>query len=341
VYNDLDTIVSGGIEIRGVKATSIFRRKQTGTPVLEEYRFVAHRDGAEVSLQESIILSTHLALECHQVMKINIIELIANGDEVTAEELASPLFLEVLNNLPLIKPNLSLITRNDRFDSNALSSKITISQSIKLLKDDNAILVTGFNLLKNDKNETLKEILWTLKDGGFILTRGQPLTKDDIANAEKHDLAIVLEKRTKKEHIVLLKKRKRSWRKTEVISINNYEFSWLEQLISSLNVENNIQRIILVGEKDSECGLLGLVNCLRRESGGELIRGVLIQDETAPKFSLDEPFYAKQLQIDLIINVLRPGMIWGSYRHLPLAPLAPKLLHHALVNQMVRIRFFV
>ncbi|EFN74070.1 Fatty acid synthase [Camponotus floridanus] len=334
VYNDLDTIVSGGIEIRGVKATSIFRRKQTSTPVLEEYRFVAHRDGAEVSLQESIILSTHLALECHQVMKINIIELIENDDEVTTEELASPLFLEVLNNLPLIKPNLSLITRKDRFDSNVLSSKITISQSIKLLKDNNAILVTGFNLLTNDKNETLKKILGALKDGGFILTRGQPLTKDDIANTEKHDLAIVLEKRTKKEHIVLLKKRKRSWRRAEVIWVNNYEFSWLEQLISSLNIENNIQRIILVGEKDSECGLLGLVNCLRKEPGGELIRAVLIQDETAPKFSLDEPFYAKQLQIDLITNVLRPGMIWGSYRHLPLAPLAPKLSYHALVNQM-------
>lgn len=120
MYKDLEIIVSDGIEIRGVKATSIFRRKPIGNPVLEEYRFVANRDGNEVSLQESIILSTHLALEYHQVTKVNIIELIENDDEIRTEELASPLFLEVLNNLPLIKPNLSLITRTDRFNSIAL-----------------------------------------------------------------------------------------------------------------------------------------------------------------------------------------------------------------------------
>ncbi|XP_067207235.1 fatty acid synthase-like [Linepithema humile] len=69
VYKTCDAIVSGGVEIRGIKATSIFRRKPVGEPVLEEYRFIAHRDGAEVSLQEAVMLSTHLALEYHQVIK--------------------------------------------------------------------------------------------------------------------------------------------------------------------------------------------------------------------------------------------------------------------------------
>ncbi|KAL6436160.1 hypothetical protein ACFW04_005722 [Cataglyphis niger] len=332
-YKDLDVIVSGGIEIRGLKATSILHRKSTGNPVLEEYRFVAHRDRAEISLQESIILSMHLALEYHQTTKVNIIELIEDCDEITAEELASPMFLKILDNLPLIKPNLNLITGTNRFDS-VLPPKIT--RSVKLSKDNNAILVAGVNLLTHDKSETLKEILSVLQDGGFLLTRGQPLSRDDFTNAERHNLAVVLEKRTKKEHIVLLKKKERLWRKTEIIFVSNYNFTWLEQLTSILNVENNIVRIILVGQEDSECGLLGLINCLRKEPGGELIRGVLIQDETAPKFSLDEPLYADQLQADLFINVLRPGKVWGSYRHLPLAPLAPKLTYHALVNQMIR-----
>ncbi|KAL6436122.1 hypothetical protein ACFW04_005722 [Cataglyphis niger] len=335
VYKDLETIVSGGIEIRGLKATSIFRRKPTGDPVLEKHEFVAYCDKAEVSLQESIILSTHLALEYHQVTKVNIIELIEDGNEIKAEELASPLILEVLNNLPLIKSNLSLITKTDCFDSMALPAKIT--RSVKLPKNDNAILIVGYNLLKNDKSENLKETLSSLKDDGFLLTRGQePLTRNDFINAERQALAIVLEKRTNKEHITLLKKSKRLWRKTEIIFVNNYEFSWLEQLTLTLNVENDLTRIILVGQEDLECGLLGLINCLRREPGGELIRGVLIQDETAPKFSLDEPLYADQLKMDLVMNVLRPGKIWGSYRHLPLASLTPKLSHHAYANQMIR-----
>ncbi|XP_072750344.1 fatty acid synthase-like [Anoplolepis gracilipes] len=336
VYDNFETIVSGGIEIRGLKATSIFRRKPTGNPIVEEYRFVAHCDGAEISLHEGIIISMHLVLEYHQTTKVNIIELIEDDDEIMIEELASPLFLEVVDNLPLIKPNINLITRTDRFDSITLPPKIKISQSAKLSKDDNAILVAGLNLLTNEKSEILKEILSALKNGGFLLTRGQSLTRNELTNAKRHDLEIVLEKRTKIEHIVLLKKRESSKKKTEIIFVNNYEFSWLEQLKSILNIENNVARIILVGEKDSECGLIGLVNCLRREPGGELIRGVLIQDETAPKFSLDEPLYAKQLQNDLIINVLRPGMIWGSYRHLPLASSVPKLSRHAYVNQMIR-----
>ena len=105
-----------------------------------------------------------------------------------------------------------------------------------------------------------------------------------------------------------------------------------------MNAENELKKpakIILVSEKDPECGLLGLVNCLRREPGGESIRGVFIQDKTAPKFSLHEPLYAEQLRNDLIINVLRPGNMWGSYRHLPLASLTPKLVYHAYANQLV------
>ncbi|XP_067206014.1 fatty acid synthase-like [Linepithema humile] len=338
VYKTFDAVVSGGVEIRGIKATSIFRRKPAGEPVLEEYRFIAHRDEAEVSLQEAVMLSTHLALEYHQVIKVNIIELIEDDDKIETDEIASPLFIDILGDLPLLQPNITLVTRTDRFDHVTLPSEITVSQSKKLTNDDNAMLITGYNLLTKNKSKTLKEILPALQNNGFLLTREQFFTKDDIATAEKYNLAVVLEKRTQKEHIILLKKIGQSTRKTEVIHVNNYKFSWLEQLKSILNAQNesrNTAKIILVSEKDSECGLLGLVNCLRREPGGESIRGVFIQDETAPEFSLHEPLYAEQLRIDLIINVLRPGKTWGSYRHLPLAPLTPKLVYHAFANQLV------
>jgi fatty acid synthase len=341
VYKNYDAIISGDVEFRGIKATSIFRRKSTREPVLEENRFIAHRDEAEISLQEGVILSTHLALEYHQMLKvINIIELIEDDDKVARDEIASPLFIDILGNLPLLQPNITLVTRTDRFDGVTLPSKITISQSKKLSNDDNAMLITVYNLFTKNKSKTLEEILPALKNNGFLLTREQFFTKDDIATAEKYNLAVVLEKRTQKEHIILLKKRKQSTSKTEVIRVNNYEFSWLEQLKSILNAANEskkIAKIILVNETDSECGLLGLINCLRREPGGESIRGVFIQDENAPEFSLHEPLYAEQLRIDLIINVLRPNKTWGSYRHLPLAPLAPKLVYHAYVNQLVQM----
>ncbi|XP_032678594.1 fatty acid synthase-like [Odontomachus brunneus] len=338
VYKESNIIISGGVRIHGLMATPIFRRKPMESPVLEEYKFVAHRDKAKVSFEDGIILSTHLVLEYHQTSKVDIIEFIEDGDEIIIQELVSPIFVQVLTNLPLIQPNITLVKRTTFFDNITLPPKITVSQSKKLSIKNNAVLVAGCNLLTRSKNEILKEILLILKADGFLLTRGQSLTKEEIANAERYNLKVVLEKQTENEYITLMKKRGRPISKTEVICVNNYEFSWLEQLRSVLSAENELARstrIIIVGERNAECGLLGLVNCLRKEPGGELIRGVFIQDENAPKFSFQDPFYAEQLQIDLVINVLRPGKIWGSYRHLPLAPLKPKLVHHAFVNQMV------
>jgi len=92
---------------------------------------------------------------------------------------------------------------------------------------------------------------------------------------------------------------------------------------------NNAARIILVEEKDSERALLSLVN-LRREPGSELVREIVIQDETALKFSLYEPQYRLQLEFDLI-NVLRPYTVWDSYSHLPLAP---SVLNIEICNSM-------
>ncbi|KAG5345807.1 FAS synthase, partial [Acromyrmex heyeri] len=149
-------------------------------------------------------------------------------------------------------------------------------------------------------------------------------------------------KRTDKELIVLLKK-KVSIRERTVVYISNDNFNWLENLKSLLSDENNLDsnsRIIIVGEKNFECGLLGFINCLKKEPGSELVRSVLIQDEKAPKFSLQDPFYLEQLQKDMTINVLRPDKIWGSYRHLKLPQPEPKPVLTGHVCQMVCANFF-
>ncbi|KMQ96487.1 fatty acid synthase [Lasius niger] len=123
----------------------------------------------------------------------------------------------------------------------------------------------------------------------------------------------------------------------QIVHVNNYEFSWMNKLKSFMDVEKEttIMRIIVVAEGDFECGLIGFVNCLRKEPGGEIIRCVFIQDKNAPTFSLQESLYIKQLQLDLPINVIRSDSIWGSYRHFPLPLLEPKLVQSAYITQMV------
>jgi len=137
--------------------------------------------------------------------------------------------------------------------------------------------------------------------------------------------------------IVLLKK-KVLIKQRNVVYIRNDDFNWLEELKLLVSDEKKLDqnsRIIIVGEKDFKCGLLGFVNCLRKEPGGELVRGVLIQDKKAPKFSLQDPFYEQQMQKDMTVNVLRSNKTWGSYRHLRLKQSEAKLVPTAHIRQMV------
>lgn len=336
MYKHWDTIISGGVEIRGIQATTISRRLPAGDPVVEEYKFVAHRDGAQVSLREAVRLSTHLALEYHQAIHVKTIEVV-DDDKLAANQLTSLILTEILGDLPLIQSNVIVAAQPNQFGSDALPPNVNSVDIDKLSNEENALLAVGVGLLTKDKNDQLQQILPKLRNGGFVLTRERSLKPEDLAAVSKHKLVVILEKNTGEESIVLLKKEEVQTRKTEVVHVNNNEFSWLEKLNVIMESENtDNMRIILVSAGDFESGLLGLVNCLRKEPGGEMIRGVLIQDANAPEFSLQNPLYSEQLQLDLPINVLRPGKVWGSYRHHQLElDQESKLVHHGFVEQEV------
>jgi len=176
-----------------------------------------------------------------------------------------------------------------------------------------------------------------LREGGYVLTREKCDVTDSNIYSQQYDLNIIFEKRTDREMIVLLKK-KVLIKQKNIVYIKNDNFNWLEDLkllVSDEKKFNHYSRVIIVGERDFKCGLLGFINCLRKEPGGEYVRGVLIQDEKAPEFSLQDPFYTQQLQKDMTINVLRSNMTWGSYRHLRLPLPEAELVPTAHVRQMV------
>ncbi|XP_036142716.1 fatty acid synthase-like [Monomorium pharaonis] len=336
VYKEIDTIIAGGIELRGVQATQIARRKLDQDAVIEENVFVAHHDRAKISLSEAIRISAQLALEDHQVTKVKAIELVEDDDNVVLESLSSLLLIEAFNDIPLIQPNISLLTSPNRFNPADLSQNISIADLNKPIVDDKVLIVAGFNLLTKQQT-SLKRLLPSLKEGGYLLTREKCDVYDYSKYQQQYELNVILEKRTNKEIIVFMKK-KVQIEKRIVVYINNDNFNWLNDLKPLVSGENKLEknsRIIIVGEGDSECGLLGFVNCLRKEPGGELVRGVFIQDKDS-KFSLQDPFYLQQLQKDMTINVLRSNGIWGSYRHLQLPRQKPEPVPTAHVIQTVR-----
>ncbi|XP_071569097.1 fatty acid synthase-like [Temnothorax nylanderi] len=338
-YKSVDAIISGGIEICGIVATPIFRRQKAVNAVLEEYKFVAHRDLGTMSLQDAIRMSTHIALECYNNINVKIIEFIGDNDKVTSEDLNSPFVNEILSDLPQIRHHIWLVTSHERYENISLPNNVSTTEITMLSRDENCLMVIGFDILTKNSKKLHKQLLPLLMPQGFILT----LEKSgaiDYSYLKTYELDVIVEKQINEKTLLLLKKAQNIAKKQyQIIHVSNYDFSWIDELKSIMSVQNETSidtRIILVAQGDFECGLLGFINCLRKEAGGEIIRSVFIQDNKAPGFSLQEPLYTKQLQLDLPINVLRSGNVWGSYRHFPLPSLEPKLVDSAYVKQTVQ-----
>ncbi|KYM98433.1 Fatty acid synthase [Cyphomyrmex costatus] len=337
IYKEIDTIKAGGVEIRGLQATQINRRKLAQDAIIEENTFIAHCDRAKISLNEAIRISAQLVLEDHQIIKVQVAELVEDVDDVELDCLSSSLLLQAFDDMPLIQANIALLTSSNRFEQEDLPQNFTINDVTNPALVEKVLIVAGFNLMTKQR-ESLERLLPFLKESGYVLTREKCEITDYKKYLQQYGLNIILEKRTDTELILLLKK-KVFIKERIVVYISNDNFSWLENLkplVSDENKLNRTSRIIIVGEKNFECGLLGFVNCLRKEPGGELVRSVLVQDEEAPKFSLQDPFYLEQLQKDMTINVLRSNKTWGSYRHIELPPMEAQPVRTAHVCQMVR-----
>lgn len=128
---------------------------------------------------------------------------------------------------------------------------------------------------------------------------------------------------------------------SEVIQVSEKSYEWVETLKSALKIAeaDPSKKIVLFAQGEETNGIIGLVNCIKQEPGGNSVRSVFIQDPAAPKFSLTAPLYAAQLKKDLLSNVLKPNGVWGSMRHLKLENQQDKpslQVEHAYINALTR-----
>jgi fatty acid synthase len=104
--------------------------------------------------------------------------------------------------------------------------------------------------------------------------------------------------------------------------VSNYE-KWINILKNKINenIENDRKEdnVWLIANDSSINGIIGLVNCLRLEPGGEKIRCILDYDKQFENnINFSEKPFSDILINDLPINVIKEGKI-GTYRHLSLA----------------------
>ena len=107
-----------------------------------------------------------------------------------------------------------------------------------------------------------------------------------------------------------------------IVEISSTTHKWFERvkqlLVEKKESNEKPDNIWLIASDSSKNGIIGLINCLRMEPGGETIRCIFDYDNIIklPINFREKPFI-DILKNDLAVNVLRDGKL-GTYRHLTL-----------------------
>ncbi|CAG5047033.1 unnamed protein product [Parnassius apollo] len=317
---DMNITRSGGVDLTGLQMTPVLKKPSTvGAPILESYKFVPNFGRHILQLQEAINVHTQLIHENVQTFKIKCVEIV---DEEYSKRKYTPIIEVVANCLdtqPLLQSELIIISN----ESIELSPRVKIEK--KKEAADNATLCVGANLIQ--RTEVLDQYATMLKGKGFILSR-EAVFPDVNTNLYNYNIVSAYEINT--EVLVLIRpKFNISIGKCIRIEMEDENYSWIDKVKEC--IDSN-EKVVLYSQSEIYNGILGLVNCLRREAGGDLIQSYLIADDSTPDFNPNIEFYKKQLSNDLAMNVLKNGQ-WGTYRHVPLIGLEKTYpVPHAYVN---------
>ncbi|XP_044734384.1 fatty acid synthase-like [Chrysoperla carnea] len=303
-YKEYKVLQGGGIQIEGLMATSINRRKPLAEAVLEKQEFVPLINciSQKYTVVDAMRIFFQIGLENNPSVKVKVVEV---DNEVN--DILAPVIFEVLSDLPLIQPDITVLSsRSFQLPNNCQVSNKPLETESK------ADYIVTYDLLNNPNKLSVIGTVSKNKDS-FIISRENSKTK----TCSIPDYDILCELFTENDKLLMLRKKQKLNinKSTEIIKItNDLEFPWMEQLQQL--IKSKIPTI-LYSQNEPISGLIGLINCLRKEYISNSIQAVFINDKNAPGFDINDPFYKKQLDLGLAVNVYLNG-IWGGYRHLKL-----------------------
>ncbi|XP_073345432.1 fatty acid synthase isoform X2 [Pagrus major] len=127
-------------------------------------------------------------------------------------------------------------------------------------------------------------------------------------------------------------------KKPVFLPVESTDYKWVETL-KAMMVESSDCPVWLTASQ-AHCGIVGMVNCLRQEPGGNRIRCAFVSNlnkaSAAPRLQPADKYLQRVLEGDLVMNVFRDGH-WGSFRH-QLIPydLKEEMTEQAYVNVLTR-----
>lgn len=354
MYKDLNVIKAGGIEMRYMKCTLAPRRSGNQLPPkLERYIFVPNEndkqlcENAERSRQHAISVAVHLALENSAgALKFKAVEA---AYEKSPENTMALHVQDIIETEPTLSSEVVVLQRQESDAFTQVFGESGVKLSVKEETSENyetgCHLAIGYNLLTNPNGtQILKSLSNSIRENGFILleetlTAYQDTKKRD-AILDTLQLNITLRQICDQRVYILLRQNiNTTERKTKVIYLTEQNFAWLDELKSTLaTAEEEHHYIYIVVQGEELFGAVGLMNCIKNETGGKFARLYFIQDQNVEKFNLNGKLYQKQLSKDLVSNVYKNGT-WGTFRHLKLKNQkadATLPVEHAYVNALTK-----
>lgn len=305
VETKYDRIVAGGIELIGLHASSVQRRKAPGIPVLERYQFVSHFPTPTLDITEAIRMCIQLALENTPLLKIKLIEVGAQNKEPVISK-----FVETIEDLPLVTGDFLLFTDQQVDDIAGVHI-----ENAQFVNQTNCHFIIANDLSHEENIEIVTAAYKSLVEKGFLVTTEKKIKHaDSLTTFENFNLIANIPINGDEQVLLLQKVGKKITLDPLVVKISeeDNEFEWITQIQTSLS---NKTPIVLYSFNENSNGIIGLVNCLRKEPDGNLISCFYIDDHNAPTFDLANIFYNRQYALGLAINVYYKVFIFSQKSH--------------------------
>lgn len=293
----------GGIEIRGLQASSVSRRRPPGIPVLESHKFVPHLPTPVLDKVNTAKFCVQLALENNPTLKVKCVEIDGNDDK----EPLCTFWGQAAGDLPLVTSEINYLS------TKTLNLGEIVVEDGQLSAHNKCLFIIKTNCLSD--NEFLEAAVQRMDDTGYVICRESLELDLKHFNQLPTNYKLIAMIPSEDETIVMLKYTKAVTPITKFIRIptDDESYEWLQVL----DIAIKAGPVLAVSEKEELSGILGLVNCILREPLGNNLRCVFVVDTKAPLFNLEHPFYKSQLDLGHSINIFKNGQ-WGSYRHLTL-----------------------
>ncbi|ESO84944.1 hypothetical protein LOTGIDRAFT_235996 [Lottia gigantea] len=233
--------------------------------------------------------------------------------------------------------DMSLVVAN-----NVLHKQSSIADALTSIT--NCVCENGFILIKEITQNfplalSLDALYRTLPKVSDQRTCGLYLNDSDwIKEFEKLNLSLVCQKSDGfMSTLFLLRKPGKVSENQTIMNVDDLECNWVEELKTKLmDFQSKADGDNLwLYSSNQKTGIIGLVNCLRGESGGEHLRFILNYDGGLKDISNASPDFLSIVNTDLVSNI-HMSRKFGSLRHIQAEETGTKPVDHAYVNVLTR-----